>query len=69
MIHFLIYRKVASSRPDYYSILETFGQYGQKRTRRILNNEFLTLSVKLQPILTKRQLFGHYWTIQISVHR
>jgi hypothetical protein len=29
--------------------------------------EYLTInSVKLQPILTKRQFFGHYWTIQIS---
>ena len=31
------------------------------------NNEFSTLSVKLQPILTELRFFGHYWTIQISV--
>jgi len=44
---------------------------GQKRTRRIPNNEFYTLSVKLQPILTERRFFGffgqYYWTIQITV--
>ena len=38
---------------------------GQKRTGRISNNKFETLSVNLQPIMMEQQFFGHYWTIQM----
>ena len=38
-----------------------------ERGEYLFNNEFQTLSFNLQLIVIERHIFGHHWTIQITV--